>query len=195
MRALDADQSRPTQTGDSCPVQSAFAPAYAYLRIYGGRGDRTLSTDLEKDHGRLALRASTRFFLKSVDLLTRAVSDGDILRGVIFLAIVDANTRHLRPADPVAQSFAGTADRVPDELRRPISVHALALDLALPYETTRRHVNGLIDQGLCERIEAGIVVRAEVLERDSMLATHRRNIENHRALFRDLRDGGVDLES
>ncbi|MDP2261397.1 MAG: hypothetical protein Q8J89_16945 [Caulobacter sp.] len=153
-----------------------------------------MSTDLEKDLSRLALRASTRFFLKSVELLTRAVSDGDILRGVIFLAIVDANTRHLRPADPVARSFGGTNDRVPDEMRRPVSVHALALDLALPYETTRRHVNALIDHGLCERVEAGIVVRAEVLERDAMLATHRRNIENLRTLFRDLRDGGVDLE-
>lgn len=158
-------------------------------------GNTALSTDEEKDHGRLALRASTRFFLKSVELLTRAVSDGDILRGVIFLAIVDSNTRHLRPADPVARSFAGTSDRVPDEMRRPVSVHALALDLALPYETTRRHVNALIEQGFCERVEAGIVVRAEVLDREGMVATHRRNIDNLRALFRDLRDGGVALET
>lgn len=153
-----------------------------------------MSTELEKDHGRLALRASTRFFLKSVDILARAVSDGDILRGVIFLAIVDANTRHLRPADPVARSYAGTSNSVPDGMRRPVSVHALALDLALPYETTRRHVNALIDQGLCQRVEAGILAPAEVLDRDAMVATHRKNIENLRALFRDLRDGGVDLE-
>lgn len=158
-------------------------------------GDRNLASDLEADYGRLALRASTRFFLKSVELLTRAVSDGDILRGVIFLAIIDANTRHLRPGDPVARSFAGSSDPVPDEMRRPVSVHALALDLALPYETTRRHVNALIEQGLCERVEAGIVVRAEVLEREAMVATHRKNIENLRALFTDLRDGGLNLDS
>ena len=154
-----------------------------------------VSTGDEKDHGRLALRAATRFFLKSVDLLARAVSDGDILRGVIFLAVVDANTRHLRPADPVARSFADSKDQLPDEMRRPVSVHALALDLALPYETTRRHVNALIEQGLCQRVEAGILVRAEVLDREGMVATHRKNIENLRTLFRDLRDGGVDLET
>jgi len=153
-----------------------------------------LSTEGEKDHGRLALRASTRFFLKSVELLTRAVGEADILRGVIFLAIIDANTRHLRPADPLAQTFSGTADRVPDEIRRPVSVHALALELALPYETTRRHVNALIQKGLCERIDAGILVRAEVLDRDAMVAAHRRNIDNLRALFRDLREGGVSLQ-
>jgi hypothetical protein len=154
-----------------------------------------LLTDEEKDHGRLALRASTRFFLRSVELLTRAVGEGDILRGVIFLAIVDANTRHLRPSDPVARSLSGSKDRVPDDLRRPVSVHSLSLELALPYETTRRHVNGLIDKKLCERIEAGIVVRAEVLDREGMVASHRRNFDNLRALFRDLRDGGVNLES
>jgi len=154
---------------------------------------RTVSTDAERDHGRLALRASTRFFLRSVDLLTRAVSGGDILRGVIFLAIVDANTRHLRPSDPVARSFAGTSDSVPDDMRRPISVHALALDLSLPYETTRRHVNALIDQGLCQRVEAGILVGAEVLDRDGIVATHRKNIENLHSLFSDLRDGGVNF--
>lgn len=151
--------------------------------------------DEEKDHGRLALRASTRFFLRSVELLTRAVGEGDILRGVIFLAIVDANTRHLRPSDPVARSLSGSKDRVPDDLRRPVSVHSLSLELALPYETTRRHVNGLIEKKLCERIEAGIVVRAEVLDREGMVASHRRNFDNLRALFRDLRDGGVNLES
>lgn len=152
-----------------------------------------MSTDAEKDRGRLALRASTRFFLRSIDLLTRTVSDGDILRSVIFLAIVDANTRHLRPSDPVARTFSGTNDQVPDEIRRPVSVHALSLDLALPYETTRRHVNALIEQGLCDRVETGILVRAEVLERDGMVATHRKNLENLTALFSDLRDGGVKL--
>ena len=152
-----------------------------------------MSTDAEKDRGRLALRASTRFFLRSIDLLTRAVGNGDILRSVIFLALVDANTRHLRPSDPVARGFSGTNDQVPDEIRRPVSVHALSLDLALPYETTRRHVNALIEQGLCDRVETGILVRAEVLERDGMVAAHRKNLENLNALFSDLRDGGVKL--
>lgn len=152
-----------------------------------------MSTEAEKDRGRLALRASTRFFLKSVELLSRAVGDGDILRAVIFLAIVDANTRHLRPTDPLSQAYAGTGVRVPDDIRRPISVHALALELALPYETTRRHVNALIAQGLCLRRDTGIIAPGEVLDRDNITATHRRNLENLRTLFSDLSDGGVEL--
>jgi len=152
-----------------------------------------LAFESEGDRGRLALRASTRFFLKSVELLTRAVSEGDVLRGIIFLAVVDANTRHLRPSDSVSQTYSSTSDSVPDELRRPISVHALALELALPYETTRRHINALIKQGLCIRAETGILVPGAVLARDAVTAAHRRNIENLRVLFRDLAEGGVDL--
>lgn len=153
-----------------------------------------MSDENENDHGRLALRASTRFFLKSVDLLARAVGDGDILRGVIFLAVVDANTRHLKPSDPAAQAYANTRDSLPDDLRRPISVHALALELSLPYETTRRHVNALIKQGLCRRNDSGIYVTAEILAGKAMTLTHRRNLENLRLLYRDLTDGGVDLQ-
>lgn len=152
-----------------------------------------VSTDAEADLGRLAARASTRFILRSLDLLTRAFSGSDILRGVIFVAIVDANTRHLRPSDPVAKSFSATRDSVPDEMRRPISVHALALELTLPYETTRRHVNALIEQGLAERVESGILVRAELLHNDIIAASHRKNVENLHALFSDLRDGGFNF--
>lgn len=152
-----------------------------------------MTDETEDSHGRLALRASTRFFLKSVDLLARAIGDGDILRGVIFLAIVDANTRHMRPGELVAQTFAATSNDVPDNLRRPVSVHALALELSLPYETTRRHVNALISQGLCQRSETGIFVSAEVLARKAMTATHEPNIDNLRTLFRDLAEGGVNV--
>lgn len=157
------------------------------------RGGHRLSDEAEMNHGRLALRASTRFFLKSVDLLARAVGDGDILRGVIFLAIVDANTRHIRPADPVSQAYANTNDDVPDALRRPISVHALALELSLPYETTRRHVNALIEQNLCRRSDSGVFVPAATLAQKAMTLTHRRNLDNLRHLYQDLVDGGVNL--
>eukprot|EP01035_Chromulina_nebulosa_P028646 gene28646-biopygen18329 len=99
-----------------------------------------------KRRDRLALRASTAYFLHSVDLMARVVG-GDILRGVIFTAIVDANTRHIRPSAVEAQTYSEAGDQVPDTLRRPISVHALALELDIPYETTRRHVNALIADG------------------------------------------------
>jgi hypothetical protein len=146
----------------------------------------------DKRRERLALRASTTYFLHSVDLMSRVVG-GDILRGVIFTAVIDANVRHLRPADAVAQTYSEAGDQVPDDLRRPISVHALALELDIPYETTRRHVNALIAGGFCQRTETGIVVPATVIARDQMATALRRNFENLRRLIGDLRDGGVEF--
>lgn len=144
---------------------------------------------------RLALRASTIFFLRSVDTLARTAGGGDILRGVIFLAIIEANIRHLRPGDSLSQAYSESADIPPDELRKPVSIHALALDLSLPYETTRRHVNKLMEDGMCVRRETGVVVPSAVLARESITNGLKRNFEHLRQLFRDLRDGGVDLES
>ncbi|MDO9223865.1 MAG: hypothetical protein Q7U20_09175 [Caulobacter sp.] len=154
-----------------------------------------MSKSIEKTRDRLALRASTAFFLRSVDILARAVGDGDILRGVIFLAVVDSNTRHLKPSDSLAQAYSESGDTVPDALRRPVSVHALALELALPYETTRRHVNGLMAAGLCVRRETGVLVPAAVLAREPIVTAVRKNFDHLKLLFSDLRDGGVDLAS
>lgn len=146
----------------------------------------------DKRRERLALRASTTYLLHSVDLMARVVG-GDILRGVIFTAVADANVRHIRPGDAVGQSYSEASDQVPDELRRPISVHALALELDVPYETTRRHVNALIAAGLCERAETGIVVPSSVIARDQVSLALRRNFENLRRLVGDLREGGVEF--
>lgn len=146
----------------------------------------------EKRRDRLALRASTAYFLHSVDLMARIVG-GDILRGVIFTAIVDANVRHIRPTDEVSQAYSEASDNLPDDLRRPISVHALALELDVPYETTRRHVNALIADGFCLRAEAGIIAPGSVIARDQMTNALRRNFENLRRLVGDLRAGGVEF--
>lgn len=146
----------------------------------------------DKRRDRLALRAATGFLLHSIDLMSRVVG-GDILRGVIFMAIVDANVRHIRPGDVVSQSYSEAADQMPDDLRRPISVHALALELDIPYETTRRHVNALIAEGFCARAETGIVVPGAVIARDQMSMALRRNFENLRRLVNDLREGGVEF--
>ena len=95
--------------------------------------------------------------------------------------------------DVVAQTYSEASDQVPDDLRKPISVHALALELDIPYETTRRHVNALIADGYCVRAETGILVPGSVIARDQMAMVLRRNFENLRRLIGDLRDGGVEF--
>ena len=87
--------------------------------------------------------------------------DHDYALATVYLAILQAN---LSPVfdDPELQMRYGAVDAiVPDDLRRPVSVHALAVSLHMPYETTRRCVGRLIAKGFVTRVSrAGMIANA-----------------------------------
>lgn len=139
---------------------------------------------------RLAQRATIQLVLDTADLLSRVI-DSDTVGGFIFLGIISANTRHLRPGSPEAQAYSDTGTVVPDSMRRGISVHALAHQVNLPYETTRRHVQKLIQDGLCVRRSDGIIAPAEALSSPRMLAVVERNLANVHRFIDELERGGV----
>lgn len=143
------------------------------------------------DNGaRLAQRATIQLVLDTAALLSRVI-DSDTLRGLIFLGIISANIRHLRPGSPEAQAYAQTGDVVPDSVRRGVSVHALSLQVNLPYETTRRHVQTLIKDGLCQRRHDGVIAPAAVMSGPRMLQVVERNLVNVYKFIDDLEEGGV----
>ncbi|HEX6866291.1 MAG TPA: hypothetical protein VF122_03570, partial [Caulobacteraceae bacterium] len=90
-----------------------------------------MSEDTPKVRDRLAIRLSTEYILRSIDLMTRVVG-GDLVKGLIFLAIVQANTQHMLTDDALAQAYSEADDMPPDETRRPVSVHALSVSLGIP---------------------------------------------------------------
>ena len=51
---------------------------------------------------------------------------------------------------------------MPDEARRPVSAYSVSKRLSIPYETVRRHIRDLVQQGRCEAWEDGFVVPAKV---------------------------------
>lgn len=139
---------------------------------------------------RLAQRATIQLVMETFDLLSRVI-DSDTVGGFIFLGIASANTRHLRPGSPDAQAYADTGTVVPDSMRRGISVHALSHQVNLPYETTRRHVQKLIQEGLCLRRTDGIIVPATALSNPRMLSAVDRNLANVYRFIDELERGGV----
>lgn len=151
-----------------------------------------MSEDSPKVRDRLALRLSSEYILRSIDLMTNVVG-GDLVKGLIFLAIVQANIQHLVHDDNLSQAYSESTDMVPDEARRPVSVHALSVSLGIPYETTRRYVNKLLTEGYCERVRRGLVVPAAVLQREQMLNALKRNFANLQRLMAGLRRSGVEL--
>lgn len=154
------------------------------------RDPSTIETASPARGARLAQRATIQLVMDTAELLSRVI-DSDAVRGIVFLGILSANTRHLRAGTPEAQAYAQTGTVAPDSARRGISVHALSHQINVPYETTRRHVQKLIADGLCERRDDGIIVPASALSTRRMLQVVDRNLANVYRFLDELERGGV----
>jgi len=126
---------------------------------------------------RLVMRLLLRFMIAAIPSLSRW-HGGDLVRGVVFLATAQAT----RPRPPQAC--------------RPIRVYGLAASLALPYETTRRRVNALAEDGLVVRREDQAILVPEVVLRDGAFPRYADEVY---ALFLDLARGlraiGLDFDT
>jgi DNA-binding Lrp family transcriptional regulator len=138
---------------------------------------------------RLVARRSAAYLLRSVGLL--AETYGDIRSGILAQTIVVANTAHLDARGGDGRRYAGVDDNPPDEVRRPISVARLAESLGGPFETKRRHVQRLIDDGICIRVPGGLIVPGAVLETPKAISTMLANVGYVRRFVTDLRTLGV----
>lgn len=107
------------------------------------------------------IRASKAHFLELVALISE-IMPGDLMKGIVFVAIASANIEIVRRMDMSAETFTSSSGIPPDTMRQPVSVYALSKSLDLPYETTRRYVAGLIEEGLCVRVgkRGGVIVPA-----------------------------------
>jgi len=131
-----------------------------------------------------ALQMAADLFLRMTSSLLD-VFDGDVLNGVVFLAIARANVHHL-PAW-VSADGAGADGIAPDSVRRPISVLRIADSMGLSYETVRRRVNQLVADGYCCRIgRNGVVVSADVVRRVEFIPLATESGTAVRALVRDV---------
>jgi hypothetical protein len=141
------------------------------------------------EHARIAARLSTDYVLRALHLIAERY-EGDVVRAIVAAAVVSANTAHLnRPVDGRAP-YAAMDAPPPDDVRRPVSVSALAGILGMPFETTRRHVNRLIATGEFERVQGGVIARTEPLTTPTHEAMIAANYANLRRMMRDLKAAG-----
>ena len=128
--------------------------------------------------------------LATLRLATDAV-DQDLITTLMFLAVSRANTLLVTEQSQLSGEFSGIDQIPPDDLRRPISVYAVARELGLPYETARRHAQKLVAAGLTERLEDGLVIPTAVYAREGMRAAVEDNWAETRRFIQALADFGV----
>ncbi len=140
---------------------------------------------------RIVSRLSSEYILRALQLLVEAY--GEIRTGIIVQTIVTANTAHLDTRTGEGWRYAAIDETPPDELRKPISIARLAESLDLPFETTRRHVQRLIDAGICVRVEGGLIVPKAVLEQPGAVRAALANVGYIRKFVRDLQAAGLEI--
>lgn len=92
-------------------------------------------------------------------LETFAISrgSGDILDPLLLTAVLDANVAPITQDAALAVRYASIDDPPPDDIRRPVSINAIAASLRLPYETVRRRLAKLSGFGAVTLTPKGIV--------------------------------------
>ncbi|MBX3478952.1 MAG: hypothetical protein KF842_00980 [Caulobacter sp.] len=114
-------------------------------------GEETLGTEVAHTLSRLEGGHLFRAILASA-----APFDHDYNLTVIYLAIVQANSAV--DGQGGAGGVEGGDGQATTVQRRPVSVHALAGTLHMPYETTRRAVGRLIAAGFVRRVSRNGVI-------------------------------------
>jgi hypothetical protein len=139
---------------------------------------------------RIISRLSSEYILRAMQLLIEAY--GEIRTGIIVQTIVTANTAHLDTRGGEGWRYCGLDETPPDEVRRPISIARLAESLDLPFETTRRHVQRLIETGVCVRVEGGVIVPRTVLDQPAAARAALANVGYVRKFVRDVQAAGLE---
>jgi hypothetical protein len=124
-------------------------------------------------------RILSDYFFRTLDVLRGHVRDP--LNGLIFLQVTQMNAEHMALPELVSILRRGP---IPDAVRVPVRTAAVARRLRLPYETTRRHIGWLVEDGVCRRTDDGVVVKVGGLQRRGLASIRDVNLTNVRRLFR-----------
>lgn len=130
-----------------------------------------------------SLRASLSYLRDTIEI-TRG--HHDLLDALILTTALDANMALVIRAPDLQTAYGELAQSAPDDLRRPVSVNALAQSLSLPFETVRRRVLRLARVGLCTFGPQGVVVPNGAVTTSAYAAEMRGRYERARQFHKDL---------
>ena len=110
----------------------------------------------------------------------------DVLDSLLFGAILMANTEPLAQDPLLAQAYADVHAVMPDDLRRPVSINAVAQSLRLPFETARRRIRRMARTGDMVITPRGVYIPAAAVTNAHFMTIVMRRHERLRQFYADL---------
>lgn len=126
-----------------------------------------------------------------LDIADLGRMNAPLLDALLVAAVIEANVGRLNGQPALQAAYASLDQPPPDELRRPVSVNALAGSLGIPFETVRRHVNKLIKQGFIATAPGGVYVPTSMLTTPHFVAAAVARYRRVCEFYEDLLAGNV----
>lgn len=133
-------------------------------------------------------RASLDYVRDTIEITS---AGHELIDALIIIAALDANMAPVKRAPDLQQAYGGAEISAPDDLRRPVSVNAVAQSLNLPFETVRRRVRKLAQAGLCVVGPQGVVVPNSLTTSAADVAAQRGRYDRAGRFYRTLKALGA----
>lgn len=134
---------------------------------------------------RIRIALTSLRYVRDCAAITRGERDAH--DAFILSTIANVSAAFLSQATEESAHFATANSPAPDELLRPISINALAQSLGMPFETVRRRVAGLKDEGLISVTPGGAVILSRTLASPAYTAMVAAHFERARRFYRDMK--------
>lgn len=125
----------------------------------------------------------------AVDQMASGLTGLKPLDALLVLAINQANIAPLTRDMEARKAYGALTAPAPDEVRRPVSIHAIATSLRLPFETVRRRCGHLEALGVCLHVRRGVIIPSAYLTSPTYLqdvvAAHARLVRVFRYVTRE----------
>lgn len=128
-------------------------------------------------------------FIRDIVRITRG--DRHFLDALIFTVALDANMTPVTRDRSLLAAYGGAETSTPDELRRPVSINAVAMSLRLPLETVRRRFLNMARAGLCVIGPQGVIIPREAVTSPVYLAEQRARFDRTRDFYQAMKAAGA----
>lgn len=111
---------------------------------------------------------ATIAFILQVEAASRNARD--IVDGLMLAAILAANVSAINNDPELQLAYATLFDAPPDDLRRPVSISAIAHSMRMPFETVRRRIQAMVRSDAVEITPKGLLISRKALGQHQYLA-------------------------